>query len=145
MVGDGFEGIGTMKMYAKSLFILGTVLLAISWNVHASGYGFYHGYGHHGAHFGFRGHADGELALGLLAGALIGYAIANHHGYLRHPPTRRGATQVSSPPPKVDSSCLQEREYHTKMVIDGEQIPAWGIACLQTDGSWTRNGINLVP
>ena len=122
--------------------------------VQAYGYGYnhgyhgaygHHGYGHHGSHLGFYGHADGELALGLLAGALLTYAITSHHGYRTHQTPRPSAAKVSPPLPKVDSSCLQEREYHTTIVIDGEELPAWGIACLQADESWRRNGINLGP
>ena len=105
----------------------------------------YHGYGHHGSHLGFHGYADGELALGLLAGALLTYAITSHHGDRNHQPPRPSAARVSPPPAKVDSSCLQEREYHTIIVIDGKEVPAWGVACLQADGSWRRNGINLGP
>lgn len=54
---------------------------------------------------------------------------------------------VESPPPTVSASvepspkkiCLQEREYQTKLTIDGQEVEAHGVACLQPDGSWRLN------
>ena len=136
----------------KRSTMLVACLLATSWiTAHASGYGYHHGYGayhghgyHNGLRLGFHGHADGELALGLLAGALIVYSISNHNGYRDYRP-RRSAPVIPTPFSGIDSRCLQEREYQTTIIIDGEQLPAWGIVCLQPDGTWQRRGINLVP
>ncbi len=32
--------------------------------------------------------------------------------------------------------CLQEREYQATITIGNEEVPAYGTACLQPDGSW---------
>lgn len=36
------------------------------------------------------------------------------------------------------AACLQEREYQTTIEIGGRQVPAYGTACLQPDGSWAQ-------
>ena len=43
-----------------------------------------------------------------------------------------------------DSTCLQEREYQTTVVVGGKNVPAYGTACLQPDGSWKRDRAQLV-
>ena len=143
-------GKSRVKVTVNGLFLLVVASLATWSTVHASGYGYHHGYSdhynhgyHNHVHLGFHGHADGEIALGLLAGVLLGYALLNHHGHRARPDARPVTGQIYRPVPAADSSCLQEREYHTTIIIDGEAVPAWGIACLQTDGSWQRRGINL--
>ena len=36
------------------------------------------------------------------------------------------------------STCLMTREYQTEVLVGGELVPAYGLACLQPDGSWYR-------
>ena len=43
-----------------------------------------------------------------------------------------------------DGTCLQEREYQTTVVVGGKNVPAYGTACLQPDGSWKREPARLV-
>lgn len=43
------------------------------------------------------------------------------------------------------SSCLQEREYQTTIEIGGRQVPAYGTACLQPDGSWAQGPAQPEP
>lgn len=53
-------------------------------------------------------------------------------------------TYVQQPPQRVynqkqqfeNESCLQVREYTTTIEIAGENVPAYGNACLMPDGSW---------
>jgi VCBS repeat-containing protein len=33
-------------------------------------------------------------------------------------------------------TCLQQREYNTKIMVGGKQVNGYGTACLQPDGSW---------
>ena len=42
-----------------------------------------------------------------------------------------------------DAVCLETKPYEQYIVIDGEEILAEGIACLQENGSWDLKGINL--
>lgn len=138
-----------MKISATSMIILATVLLTTSGTAaYAYGYGYHHGYSDHyghGYHNGVSVHGHGEVALGLLAGVLISYALLNHHDYRTHPPRQHRTTPIYRPPPQAAASCAQQREYHTTIVIDGEELPAWGIACRQPDGSWQRKGLSLTP
>jgi hypothetical protein len=41
-------------------------------------------------------------------------------------------------PPAINSSCLQTREYQTTITVGGTRVPAYGLACLQPDGSWRQ-------
>ncbi len=147
----------------------------------AGGYGHSYGHRHHGyhghgrSHYGFRAHGDGYLALGLIAGTVLGYAIANtaRHSHYRHyqyrdnyyyrdhyyrdyyypreyiyyrsAPARVVYVQPPPAPAPAGRSCLQEREYQTVITIDGQPVPAWGTACLQPDGTWSRGGLNIAP
>jgi hypothetical protein len=42
----------------------------------------------------------------------------------------------TAPPPA--NSCVQTREYQTTINIGGRNVPAYGTACLQPDGSWSE-------
>jgi hypothetical protein len=128
------------------------------------GYGDRHGYtsghGHHrfdrDRHYGYGGYRGGyypryygyddnddDLLLGLVAGGLLGYAIngaqqGNRYDYYdRYPPTERNAYPADREA-YSNGSCLQEREYQTTVVVGGRKVPAYGTACLQPDGSWSR-------
>lgn len=43
------------------------------------------------------------------------------------------------------SSCLQDREYQSTVIVGGREVEAYGTACLQPDGSWLRGPAKLVP
>jgi hypothetical protein len=108
--------------------------------------------------FGHRRHFNGY---NYLAGVLSGYAV--HH--LFHPysyPRRYYSRSVYVTEPRVTvverpaaivrtssgttrSSCLQEREYQTTVLVGGSEVEAYGAACLQQDGSWLRGPVKLVP
>ncbi len=132
----------------------------------AGGDGRHHG-GHYGGHHGKYSHYqyprhyqprrhykrhrhndDDELFVGLLLGGLVGYALGNAQPearrYESYPPVSAPPPQVSYPAPQPvygDSgagTCLQEREYQTRVMIGGQQVDAYGTACLQPDGSWRR-------
>jgi len=119
---------------------------------------FHHHRPRHGVHFGFGAHGGGELALGVLAGAVLGYALSDYArsrpqyptyptyptypAYPAYPADRGDAPPApreplaGARPPAASGACLQEREYRTVIRIDGEPVEAWGIACLQADGAW---------
>ncbi len=133
------------------------------------GYGFgYHGYSHYGygnhrrGYYGGHAYGSGDVAVGLFVGALLGYAIASsYEPYAHRHPYREyrhygPRYRYYERPPRVvyaepdravtrSRKCLQEREYQTTITIDGQQVQAWGIACLQPDGSWKRPGLNILP
>jgi hypothetical protein len=79
-----------------------------------------------------------DLLIGLVVGGILGYALnsSQHDG---------GYPQTSTPPPASGSyqysgnSCLQEREYQTTVIVGGKEVNAYGTACLQPDGSWSRS------
>lgn len=131
---------------------------------HYDGYGRYdkhHSghYKHYNRHYESRRHYHShddddseELFIGLLMGGLVGYAIggAQHADVPRYDsyPPASSAPPVAYPPQVVypapqtgydgNHSCLQEREYQTRVMIGGRQVDAYGTACLQPDGSWRR-------
>lgn len=85
--------------------------------------------------------SDEKLLIGLLVGGLVGYAINgaqsdNPSGYNSYPlpPAYQGSA----------ATCLQEREYQMKVIVSGREVDAYGTACLQPDGSWSRGPAQLV-
>lgn len=48
------------------------------------------------------------------------------------------ATPVTVPEAGPEATCLQTREYQTVIAVGGREVPAYGTACLQPDGSWLR-------
>ena len=54
------------------------------------------------------------------------------------------ATPVSAPV-QPQSSCLQTREYQTKITVGGKEVDAYGTACLQPDGDWQFGAPTPVP
>ncbi len=41
--------------------------------------------------------------------------------------------------------CLMIREYQTRIVVGGQEVEAYGDACMQPDGSWRRGPPKPVP
>ncbi len=92
------------------------------------------------------------IGLGLAMGALFGYAIsesANHHSYAHRQTTivvPSDTVSVTRPGYIAQrSSCLQTREYQTRIVIGSRNVDAYGTACLQTDGSWSFGPAKPAP
>ena len=104
---------------------------------------YYGGGGYYNRH---RGGHGGEVALGLLTGGLLFYALtANQRKtetvYVQQQqpvyvqPTQQQWVQ-QRPVQPVNNSCLQVREYQTTITVGGQTVPAYGQSCLQADGSW---------
>jgi hypothetical protein len=128
--------------------------------------GYKHGHGkHHRDRHVYRGDRhithhyqyddDGDdLLIGLVVGGVLGYALnsAQHsstydYGERYYPPAQSsaypsGESAYSYGP--AGGTCLQEREYQTTVVVGGKNVPAYGTACLQPDGSWKREPAQLV-
>jgi len=91
---------------------------------------------------------DSKLIAGLLFGALVGYAISNSQQEQRPQQTPQGyeapryVPQVEQTTSSVEQ-CLQTREYQTRVIINGEEVDAYGTACLQPDGSWKRGPLTV--
>jgi hypothetical protein len=97
---------------------------------------------------------DDDLLLGLVVGGILGYAIngAQHSTAYAdadryYPRAQRnvypaGSADYSYEP--AGDTCLQAREYQTTVVVGGKNVPAYGTACLQPDGSWKRDTPQLV-
>ena len=108
-----------------------------------------HHYGHrgYGNHYYYDDDDDEDLLIGLVVGGILGYAInsaqqrddysydRNTYSYDRNTYSQ----EVYTPPPAYSGSCLQEREYQTTVIVGGREVDAYGTACLQPDGSWTRS------
>jgi len=109
----------------------------------------YDGRHYPGGRYYYRHDGDDDLLFGLLAGGILGYAIngaqhsAPYYDDRYPPPAQRDAL-----PPETygyrDGTCLQEREYQTTIVVGGRNVPAYGTACLQPDGSWRRGAPQAV-
>ncbi len=64
----------------------------------------------------------------------------------RATPMSRVTTRKPAPPPPQTvtqyetvypgNTCLQQREYRSKIMVGGRQVDGYGTACLQPDGSW---------
>lgn len=99
-------------------------------------------------------HGTEKLLGGLLVGGLVGYALGNsnqqdHRGYDSYP--QSGTQRQAQPAIHTEyqrssaATCLQEREYQTTVIIGGREVDAYGTACLQPDGSWSRGSAKPVP
>ena len=90
--------------------------------------------------------SDDKLLIGLLMGGLIGYAINSSQGdsyeYDSYPQSgtqRNPQSATYAGGSYSDGTCLQEREYQTTVTVGGRTVDAYGTACLQPDGSWSRS------
>lgn len=108
----------------------------------------------HRSNYRYYGGGDEKLLIGLLVGGLIGYAINdarhNDNNYYKRQSYPRTET-YNKPVPAVEykyrdrrsSTCLQEREYQSTVIVGGREVDAYGTACLQPDGSWSRGPVQL--
>ena len=89
-------------------------------------------------------HNNYKLWLGILGGGIAGYALSNIYQGGTTNPGYYSPANAAPPPPTVTqyarpapiNSCLQEREYRTKIMVGDKQVDGYGTACLQPDGSW---------
>ncbi|MDA9983282.1 hypothetical protein N9H39_11295 [Gammaproteobacteria bacterium] len=93
-----------------------------------------------------RDNSNEKLLIGLLVGGIAGYAISNAqkkhtdgHPNNRYPSAQPAASYPAGGHQYSHNTCLQEREYQTTVLVGGRDVPAYGTACLQPDGSW-RHG-----
>lgn len=111
-------------------------------------------------HHGGRGAAYTILGLGI--GYVLGSAITESRydrdhvivrervvaapnpgtGWYQPPPQPAPVPQAAS---AGQGSCLQTREYQTTVVVGGEEVEAYGTACLQPDGAWKFGPPTPVP
>jgi hypothetical protein len=96
------------------------------------------GYG--GGYYNYDDDDDEKLLYGLIIGGILGYALNegrhNDGDYYDQSYQRNDYPATGS---YSNSSCLQEREYQTTVIVGGRNVDAYGTACLQPDGSWKRN------
>lgn len=122
-----------------------------------------HGFGRGRGHHRSRGHHGGRDAshvlLGVGAGLLLYHGLDRAHErnrgyrsdnriYRRAEPPRyapRPTGNEAAPGSALATSCMQTREYTTKVTIDGREVDAYGTACLQPDGSWVMGPSQQVP
>jgi hypothetical protein len=87
--------------------------------------------------------SNDKLWIGLLGGGILGYTLSNviqsnsnDEVYYSQPVTRPPRSVGQYEAPYVDNTCLQQREYRSKIMVGGKQVDGYGTACLQPDGSW---------
>lgn len=99
----------------------------------------YYGHGGYGGHYYYDDDYD-ELLFGLVTGGILGYALnqSQHNQRYDYPPAPDTYSQSGG-------NCLQQREYQTTVIVGGRSVDAYGTACLQPDGSWTRSPPRVAP
>lgn len=114
-----------------------------------------HGYSRHGGGHGFSGYS-------FFAGAFAGHVATqlyyrptwypqHYYGrtvYVTRPQVtviRQPATVIQTSSAASGISCLQTREYQTTVIVGGQEVDAYGTACLQPDGAWSRGPAKLPP
>jgi hypothetical protein len=96
------------------------------------------GNGHHDNHNNYK------LWLGILGGGIAGYTLGNILQDQSASPGYYPQANTVPPPATVTryettysgNTCLQQREYRSKIMVGGKQVDGYGTACLQPDGSW---------
>jgi len=105
---------------------------------------------HHNNH---NHHDNYKLWLGILGGGIAGYTLSNILQDQAASPDYYSPANTVPPPATVsryetaysDSTCLQQREYQTKITVGGKQVQGYGTACLQPDGSWRYGQAQAEP
>ncbi len=114
-------------------------------------YPYYRGYG--GNYYRYDDdNSDEKLLIGLLVGGLVGYAINSaqqddpyrYDSYPQAHTLREAQPIIYEADRSSAATCLQEREYQMKVIVGGRTVDAYGTACLQPDGSWSRGPAKLV-
>jgi hypothetical protein len=100
-------------------------------------YGYYPGYGP------YRPPYSGSIGFGYSSGYYdafsLFFSLPIYFGQRYEPVPSQQTVLVPSVKRTTQSTpagCLQQREYQTRIVIGGKEVPAYGTACLQADGSW---------
>ena len=100
---------------------------------------YYYNRGYGRNYYRYDDNSDEKLLIGLLVGGLVGYAISNTQGAA----PREASPAIYEPYQGSAASCLQEREYQMTVIVGGRKVDAYGTACLQPDGSWSRGPARL--
>ena len=122
------------------------------YNKRHHGYNKHHYKGHYNRpYYGHRGYGGNyyyydddddydKLLFGLVTGGILGYTLnqSQHNQRYDYPPAPDTYSQSGG-------SCLQQREYQTTVIVGGRAVDAYGTACLQPDGSWTRSPPSVAP
>ena len=122
------------------------------------GTSFSHGHRHHRYgryHHGRRHYGHGYYRRGHYGHGHYGYPYYRHRTHRHRHVTYTQVVPVN-PPKQVRSvrsaaieqqrqDCRMIREYQTTITIGGKEVPAYGDACLQPDGSWRLGAPKPVP
>jgi len=141
----------------RKAFVAAVLALGLIATGTASAGSWYGGY-YHTRHY--HDHDGDALAAGILFGAAVGLALSDawyddtyyyrpyyyrpyaYPRYYYYAPPR----VVYAPAPVATApACVMTREYTTTVTIEGREREAYGTACMQPDGSWTRGPAKLVP
>jgi hypothetical protein len=96
------------------------------------GYGWGIGYGYSGGHHGRHG---SSFDLFFSAPLYLGPSYYPQPATVIVPHTIGAPPQPAGIAPATPT-CQQTREYQTEITVGDEVVPAYGMACLQADGSW---------
>jgi len=102
---------------------------------------------HHNNH----DHDNDKLWIGLLGGGILGYGLGVYqNSHSAEPDQYQQVANAPPPPPEYANTapantCLQQREYNTKIMVGGKQVDGYGTACLQSDGSWRYGAAQPEP
>ena len=101
---------------------------------------------HHNNH----DHDNDKLWIGLLGGGILGYGLGVYqNSHSAEPDQYQQVANVPPPPEYANTApvntCLQQREYNTKIMVGGKQVDGYGTACLQPDGSWRYGAAQPEP
>jgi hypothetical protein len=105
-----------------------------------------------GSHHHNNNNNNDKLWIGLLGGGILGYTLGNIYPVPQRPEQGYYPPVGTAPPPAVTQyetaypgTCLQQREYRSKILVGGKQVDGYGTACLQPDGSWRYGPAQTEP